>query len=102
MIPVAFEGCAGWLYLPEKATPLGRGIVLCDGFGYEALCSQRAMAVLAGVLAEAGLPVLRFHYAGTGDSAGEEAPGQVDRWIGSIGAAADYLRQAAGVAEIGL
>ena len=34
--------------------------------------------------------------------AGEEAPGQVDRWIGSIGAAADYLRQAAGVAEIGL
>ena len=102
MIPVAFEGCAGWLYLPEQAAPLGRGIVLCDGFGYEALCSQRAMAVLAGVLAEAGLPVLRFHYAGTGDSAGDEAPGQIDRWIGSIGAAADYLRQATGAAEIGL
>ncbi len=102
MIPVAFEGCAGWLYLPEKAAPLGRGVVLCDGFGYEALCTQRAMALLAGMLAEAGLPVLRFHYAGTGDSVGDAAPGQIDRWIGSIGAAADYLRQATGVAEIGL
>jgi len=102
MIPVAFEGCAGWLYLPKGRVPLGRGVVLCDAFGYEALCSQRALALLAGMLAEAGLPVLRFHYAGTGDSAGAETPGQIDRWIASIDAAADWLRQTTGVREIAL
>ena len=102
MIPVAFNGCAGWFYPARNDVATGRGVVICEPFGYEALCSQRAVLTLAQMLADAGLPTLRFHYPGTGDSSGDESQDQTERWIDSIGDASAYLREISGVSEVAL
>ncbi|WP_181969773.1 serine aminopeptidase domain-containing protein [Paraburkholderia sp. DHOC27] len=99
MRPVVFEGCFGWLH-----PAAGReGVVLCNPFGYDALCTHRGWRRLAERIAAAGLPVLRFDYPGAGDSLGnEEDPGCVERWIGSIVAAVNHLRHETGVTTITL
>lgn len=102
MIPVTFNDCAGFLHSAKVGTPLGRGVVICESFGYEALCARRAVMALAEMMAEAGLPTLRFSYPGTGDSAGAEAEGAVERWIDSIAAARAFLRETTGVSEVAL
>jgi pimeloyl-ACP methyl ester carboxylesterase len=99
IVPVAFDDCVGWLH----AVPGGRGVVLCSAFGYEELCSRRTMHDLACSIAGAGLPVLRFDYHGTADSAGNgEDPDRVTTWIANIGAAIDLLRRETGVTEVAL
>lgn len=98
-VPVLFDGCFGWLH------PAGgrRGVVLCAPYGGEALATHRAWRRFAESLAAAGLPVLRFDYPGTGDSAGEEGdPARLDAWLGGIRAAAAHLRAVAGVEEVAL
>jgi len=99
IVPVAFDDCVGWLH-PAAG---GRGVVLCSAFGYEELCSRRTMHDLAEALARAGLPVLRFDYHGTADSAGSgEDPDRVRTWIANIGAAVDLIRRETGVGEVAL
>jgi pimeloyl-ACP methyl ester carboxylesterase len=99
IVPVAFDDCVGWLH---PATG-GRGIVLCSAFGYEELCSRRTMHDLACSIARAGLPVLRFDYHGTADSAGNgEDPDRVATWVANIGAAVDFLRRETEVSDVAL
>jgi pimeloyl-ACP methyl ester carboxylesterase len=99
IVPIAFDDCVGWLH-PAAG---GRGVVLCSAFGYEELCSRRTLHDLAGSLAQAGMPVLRFDYHGTADSAGSsEDPDRVATWIANIGAAIDCLRRETGVTEVAL
>ncbi|MDQ2106645.1 serine aminopeptidase domain-containing protein, partial [Azospirillum isscasi] len=99
MTPTLFEGCFGWLH-PAAGR---RGVVLCAPYGGEAPATHRAWLRFAETLAVAGLPVLRFDYPGTGDSAGgEEEPGRLDAWIGGIRAAAAHLRAVTGVEEVAL
>ncbi|WP_322042754.1 esterase [Paraburkholderia sp. J67] len=101
MRPVTFDGCYGSLHLPagEAATT---GVVLCNPFGYDALCVHRGWRDFAETLSVAGgLPTLRFDYPGTGDSQGnEEDPQRFRAWIDSIKAATRYLRDVAGVTRI--
>ncbi|MEQ8661272.1 MAG: hypothetical protein RLW62_10675 [Gammaproteobacteria bacterium] len=60
--------CFGWQHLP--AAPRGDlGVVLCPTLGAESLSTHRALRALADDLAARGLPVLRFDYRATGDSA---------------------------------
>jgi pimeloyl-ACP methyl ester carboxylesterase len=99
IIPVAFDDCVGWLH-PAAG---GRGVVLCSAFGYEELCSRRTMHELGAAVARAGLPVLRFDYHGTADSAGSgEDPERVATWIANIGEAIDLIRRETGVGEVAL
>lgn len=92
-----FEGCAGWLHEAHGKT----GVVLCAPLGHEAMWSHRAWRHLADDLAAAGMPVLRFDYPCTGDSAGAcDAPHFVGRAAASIVAAAAQLRALAGVERI--
>lgn len=102
MEPVVFNGCFGWLHPPAPEAATARGVVLCPPFGHDAVCTGRGSRVLAEMLAAAGMPVLRFDYPGTGDSDGDEAPGSLEAWIGSVRAAADRLRAHPGVAEVAL
>jgi pimeloyl-ACP methyl ester carboxylesterase len=103
MVPVVLEGgCFGWFHPPVGTAAAGRGVVLCPPFGYDAICTGRGWRMLADTLAAAGLPVLRFDYPGTGDSAGDEEPGRLGGWIASIRDAGEWLRVRAGVREVAL
>ena len=97
MFPVSFDQCAGWLH-PAAGE---RGVVICGSFGFEDLCSHKALAVLAEKIAEAGQPAIRFDYRGCGDSAGELSDADLlTTWKHNIRAAAEMLKQRTGVTEI--
>ncbi|MPW18343.1 alpha/beta fold hydrolase [Paraburkholderia sp. CNPSo 3157] len=99
MTPVVFDDCFGWLH-PAQG---GHGVVLCNPFGYDTLCTHRGWRALAQRLSAAGMPVLRFDYPGAGDSAGvEEDVGRIDAWIASIASAVQCLRERTGVERVSL
>ncbi|MFM0158318.1 esterase [Paraburkholderia sediminicola] len=102
MTPVTFNGCFGWLHRPAGAQA-EMGVVLCNPFGYEALCTYRGWREFAEALAARGTPTLRFDYPGTGDSSGsEEDPQRLRVWLDSIKAAAAWLRAETGVTRLSL
>src|SRR4029079_18089058 len=90
----------GWVHhAPAGAASLG--LVVCNPFGYEAICAHRTLRHFAQTAAAAGVPALRFDYDGTGDSAGgDRDPGRVAAWVASVGAAIDALRAATGVGAV--
>ncbi|MGB3540174.1 MAG: alpha/beta fold hydrolase, partial [Mesorhizobium sp.] len=97
MRPIVFDDSIGWL------TEAGgnRGVVIAGAHGFEDLCSRRFLKLLGKRIAATGCPVVQFDYPGCGDSAGDHLqPGQIERWTGSIGAAADRLKLETGVREI--
>ncbi len=99
MNSIVFDGAFGWLHPADGNT----GVVLCNPFGYDALCTHRGWRKLAERLALAGLPTLRFDYPGTGDAQGmEDDPGRVDAWLASIGSAVRRLREWTGVTRVAL
>lgn len=102
MTPIVFGECRGWFHPASGGTPKDRGVVLCSPFGYEAICTYRGWRALAERLAGAGMPVLRFDYPSTGDSAGDDAFERVPAWLGSIEAGTEWLRRHAGVSQVAL
>jgi len=87
----------GFLHEPE-----GRdrrvGLVLCNPFGYEAICTHRSYRHLAERLSANGYSVLRFDYDGTGDSFGSDGdPNRVRAWVDSIHAAISRLNELAAI-----
>ncbi|MFM0739774.1 alpha/beta hydrolase [Paraburkholderia xenovorans] len=99
MRPVVFGDCFGWLH-PAAGD---RGVVLCNPFGYDALCTHRGWRQLAERIAATGMPVLRFDYPGAGDSAAsEDDPQRLDAWLDSIVDATRFLRETTGVTGVSL
>ena len=100
-IPSGDRQLFGWLHRPPGTVPARWGVVLCKPFGFEALCGHRSMRVFAGMAAALGIPVLRFDYLGTGDSAEIEADAdQVEIWTRDIASAVAELRRRTGVARV--
>jgi hypothetical protein len=66
---------------------------LCPPLGDELTLTYPTLRALADELAKAGFAVLRFDYAGTGDSADPQSPGsQVEVWRRSVVAAVEFAR----------
>ncbi|MFP3564350.1 serine aminopeptidase domain-containing protein [Paraburkholderia sp. SIMBA_030] len=98
-MPVVFGECFGWLYPAQGSA----GVVLCNPFGYDALCTHRGWRKLAERIAAAGMPVLRFDYPGAGDSAGlEDDPQRLNAWLDAIVEATLRLREWTGVQSVSL
>ena len=76
------------------------GVVLCGGWGYEELCTRRALGELAEGLAAAGYPTVRFDYPGCGGAPGDLEATKLDDWLAAIGRAAEMLRGATGAQRI--
>lgn len=91
MIPTRFGATPRWLlggYHPPRASVArDSSVVLCPPVGQEYMRTHRALRQLANELAAQGHHVLRFDYAGTGDSAGDVRDAPVDDWLADIGRA---------------
>ena len=99
MRPIVFDGKFGWLHTANGPD----GVVMCSPFGYDSLCTYRGMRRLAERLAARGMPVLRFDYPATGDSAGDPTDlGLWRAWIDSVKQAVAHLRATTGVERISL
>ncbi len=96
------RACVRWLHRPTLGMPLRDvGVVVCNPFGYEALCAHRSLRHMAEEAAARGFAVLRFDYVGTGDSAGDDLEGdQWSDWLGSVKAAVRELRARTGVGRV--
>ena len=90
-----------WLHRPADARGPDMGLVICKPFGYEATCAHRSMRVFAATAAALGIPVLRFDYLGTGDSAdGDPGSEQIGTWLEDVAAAVSELRRRTGVKRV--
>ena len=94
----------GWFEVPSIGTARA-GVVICPPLAMEGTSSQPALRILSNRLSAAGFAVLRFDYAGTGDSAGEDGePARVAAWLASVRTAIGFLTEAGCVriAAVGL
>ena len=100
--PVYFgAGLFGWLHRPGNDAAVDIGLVICNPFGFEEVCAHRSLRELAIAAAAAGIPALRFDYAGCGNSAGDEFQADMlGRWQRSVHEAVDGLKQACGVRQV--
>jgi pimeloyl-ACP methyl ester carboxylesterase len=69
------EGLLAWLHTSNRSEQFDHGVVICPPIGVEQLHSHRSLRHLADALAAIGIPVLRFDWHGTGDSAGSDTDG---------------------------
>ncbi|MEJ1963840.1 MAG: alpha/beta hydrolase [Gammaproteobacteria bacterium] len=75
--------------------------MICNPFGYEAVCAHGSLRAFADTCAAAGMPALRFDYSGTGDSSGPSGEGdQISRWCDDIRAAIEMLERTCGVRRV--
>ncbi len=89
-------------YFHEAAGPDRGAVLLCGPWAREYEYAHRAMTRLAELLADDGHFVLRFDYAGTGDSWGDTTEADLDRWVGDAGTALDELRALSGRPRVDL
>jgi uncharacterized protein len=90
-----------WHEAPRRGSP-PRVLVLCAPLWREGVRAHRVLRQLAVRLAREGTTVLRFDYTGAGDSAGDNEAGDVETWLGDVGAAVDEARRSVGVARVTL
>jgi pimeloyl-ACP methyl ester carboxylesterase len=84
----------------HPAVGMRAAVLLCPPFGVEQIRCHRLYRQLAHGLAEAGFPVLRFDYFGTGDSAGESHAFEWTRCLADVVTAATELRMRHGSGRV--
>ncbi len=92
-----------WLHHRVELTGFDHGVLICPPIGYEQLHSHRSLRHLADRLAQQAVPVLRFDWHGTGDSAGtDEDPARLTTWLANIRDAVRWMREQLGCRQISL
>ncbi|MGU3362123.1 alpha/beta fold hydrolase [Methylobacterium sp. M6A4_1b] len=94
-VPVTFDDLFGWIH-PAAGR---RGVVLCGACGFEQMAAHRPWRALAGRIAAAGCPTLRFDYPGEGNS-GDTGEARLSDHVAAVRRAVRFLRETAGVEEI--
>ncbi|OED36246.1 hypothetical protein AB833_26780 [Chromatiales bacterium (ex Bugula neritina AB1)] len=90
----------GVYHKPESTSNKNEGVLLMPPFGQEYMRSHRALRQLAMMLAKKGIPVLRFDYRGTGDSAGDLYDANPKQWVLDAHTAVEELKETAGVNSV--
>jgi uncharacterized protein len=100
--PFFFGPRARQLYgvLHEPQTPGSEGILLCQAGPQQAMRLTWLVRYVAGQLAAAGFPALRFDYFATGDSSGDSDAATLQQWREDVLTAADELRDRCGVSKV--
>lgn len=103
MKPVSVGGCFGWLHTSDLVPRRDTAVLFCQGLLKDAMTAYVSARRLADLLADQGLPTLRFDYPGTGDSCDPDFSqhgGHWAAWQHSIDQAADWLRATTGARRI--
>jgi pimeloyl-ACP methyl ester carboxylesterase len=90
----------GCYHPPRSPNARAASVILCYPMGQEYIRAHRTYRLLAARLAEAGFPVLRFDFAGSGDSPGDCEHGRIGRWLGDLSLAIREIRQRCGPTRI--
>ncbi|MFT7662548.1 MAG: pimeloyl-ACP methyl ester carboxylesterase [Planctomycetota bacterium] len=77
-------------------------LVLANPLGHEYVQFHRVYRQLAIMLADAGFPVLRFDYTGTGDSSGDYPDWSLDRWRQDLQCASTALQKRASSSSLAM
>ncbi len=94
------EGCPMWaVFHPSTSAAPGPGTaaLIVPALGVEQLTGYRSEVLLARALARLGIPTLRFHPRGQGDSGGDAAEVTLDRLAADARAVRAELERRAGV-----
>jgi alpha-beta hydrolase superfamily lysophospholipase len=89
------------LHLPRPARRPEGAILFCPPFGWEEVCSYRALRTWANVLAEAGFVAARLQLPSSGDSGGSPRdPARLEAWTSAVEDAAEWLRTRTGADRV--
>src|SRR3954447_11756882 len=92
-----------WLHRRERGAHPDHGVLICPPLGHEQVHAHRRLRHLADALAEAGFPVVRFDYHGTGDSAGsDEDPERFPTWLANTRDALGWMTHRLGCQRLSL
>lgn len=91
--PLFFGPAGGKCFgiLQRGAVQARTGVVLCQPILDECAPTLRGLRVLASRLGRQGIPVLRFDWYATGDSAGDRGDETWERWCSDVGYAIEAL-----------
>jgi pimeloyl-ACP methyl ester carboxylesterase len=88
------ESLFAWLHTSREGQHIDHGVVICPPIGVEQLHAQRSLRHLADSIATQGIPVLRFDWHGTGDSAGSDAdPVRRATWHNNVREVVAWMRR---------
>lgn len=88
------------VYHQPRGSARQTAVLICYPLFYEYLSTHRTCRQLAGMLGDAGFPVLRFDYFGCGDSGGTAAQASLDGWLRNVDAAAREIKTRAHVSRL--
>ncbi len=94
------EQLYGVMHEPEGTLIRDFALLVCYPYGQEYMITHRALRTLCMNMARAGVPSMRFDYAGTGDSAGESF--SLATAVANTVAAAQQLAEFSGMDHIKL
>jgi pimeloyl-ACP methyl ester carboxylesterase len=84
-----------FLHTPVATVSRSTAVLLCAPFGWDEMCSHRALRSWAQALADAGFPAARFDLPATGDSGGSPRdPARFEAWTAAVTALGEWLRDA--------